>query len=70
MIKISVVIPCRNEVLYIHECIEAIYGNKLRSEVVLSVFVVDGMSDDGTRDILHALAAKNKLLRIIDNPNR
>lgn len=67
MIKISVVIPCRNEVLYIRECIEAIYGNKLRSEVVLSVFVVDGMSDDGTRELVLNLEKKFPNLKLVDN---
>ena len=70
MINISVVIPCRNEVLYIQECIEAIYSNQLTSTVILNVFVVDGMSDDGTRE--HVLALENQFpnLKLIENQKK
>lgn len=70
MIKISVVIPCRNEVLYIRECIEAIYANELTSEVILSVFVVDGMSDDGTRELVLNLEKKFPNLKLVDNEKK
>ncbi|MCO5260288.1 MAG: glycosyltransferase family 2 protein [Crocinitomicaceae bacterium] len=65
--KLSVVIPCRNEALYIEECIEAIYVASLPDEVVLSVYVVDGMSDDGTREIIHQLKDSYPSLELIDN---
>lgn len=65
--KLSVVIPCRNEALYIKECIEAIYVASLPDEVVLSVFVVDGMSDDGTRDVVHQLKDSYPSLELVDN---
>ena len=70
MINISVIIPCRNEVLYIQECIEAIYSNQLTSAVILNVFVVDGMSDDGTRE--HVLALENQFsnLKLIENQKK
>ena len=56
--KLSVVIPCRNEVDYIEECIDAIYLNIVPNDVALSVFVIDGMSDDGTRIKLDDLIMK------------
>lgn len=34
------------------------------------VIVVDGMSDDGTRDVLARLAAEHPNLRVVDNPER
>lgn len=64
---ISVVIPCRNEVLYIEECVEAIYANQLTTDVRLQVFVVDGMSDDGTREKVQNLQSKFLTLKLIDN---
>ncbi len=70
MIKISIVIPCRNEVLYIKECIEAIYANVLTTEVVLSVFVVDGMSDDGTRELILSLENQFPNLKLVDNEKK
>lgn len=64
---VSVVIPCRNEVAFIAECIVAIYANKIDTSVSLNVFVVDGMSDDGTRENIQALQAQYPSLRLIDN---
>ena len=65
--KVSVVIPCRNEVNYIQECIEAIYANDISEFIELSVFVVDGMSDDGTRERVSSLINRFPSLKLIDN---
>ena len=65
--KISIVIPCRNEVNYIKRCVESIAKVSL-SENELEVFVVDGMSDDGTRLVLAGLIKKYEWLQCIDNP--
>lgn len=64
---VSVVIPCRNEVAFIQECIDAIYANKINTDVFLNVFVVDGMSDDGTREKIQSLQNKYPSLQLIDN---
>lgn len=65
--KLSVVIPSRNEAPYIEECLDAIYGSEISHEVEMSVFVVDGMSDDGTRDKVLALKEKYPTLHLVDN---
>lgn len=65
--KISVVIPCRNEVKFIKECIDAVYASKLRDGIELHVFVVDGMSEDGTRAIIGQMKAVYPSLQLIDN---
>ncbi len=67
MNRISVVIPCRNEALYIKECIQAIYANELPMDTLLHVFVVDGMSDDGTREIVLELEHEYPHLKLVDN---
>ncbi len=67
MNRISVVIPCRNEALYIKECIQAIYANELPMDTQLHVFVVDGMSDDGTREIVLELEQEYPNLKLVDN---
>lgn len=67
MNRISIVIPCRNEVLYIKECIAAIYANELPVDTVLNVFVVDGMSDDGTRKVVLDLEKEFPNLKLVDN---
>lgn len=65
--NISVVIPCRNEVNYIEECIRAVYNSDINESIVLNVFVVDGMSDDGTRDIVVQLKREFQSLHLLDN---
>jgi len=64
---LTVVIPCRNESKYIKECIEAIYACDLPVETQIKVFVVDGMSDDGTREIVSELTTTYQHLSLIDN---
>lgn len=65
--KISIVIPCRNERIYIAECIHAIYNCSLPLETEIRVFVVDGMSDDGTREEVNNLMKTYESLELIDN---
>ena len=67
--KISVVVPCRNESKYIAECIDAIFKCDLPNNSELNVFIVDGMSDDGTRQIVLDLMENYPFLYLIDNLN-
>lgn len=67
MKRISVVVICRNEVRNIQECIEAIYASEVVDNVQLNVFIVDGISDDGTREKIVALQTNFPTLKIIDN---
>lgn len=69
MLKLSVVVPCRNEKEYIRECIDAIFHSIYPDNVELSVMVVDGMSNDGTREILDDLKQVYDSLIVIDNTN-
>lgn len=67
MIKISVVVPCRNEVSFIEECIRAVFDSKLKQETQISVYIVDGMSNDGTREKVLALQNEFRNLMLVDN---
>ncbi len=67
--KVSVAIPCRNEVKYIEGCVEAILKSDYPNDK-LEVIVVDGMSVDGTRDILKTLSDKYSNVRMVDNPEQ
>lgn len=66
---VSVVIPCRNEVASIEGCIRSILAQQ-SPPGDFEVLVADGMSDDGTRDILSRLAAESPRIRVIDNEQR
>ena len=68
--KVSVLIPCRNEVQYIERCIKNAY-NFDAPQGGFEVIVIEGMSDDGTRDILFRIMKENySNLILIDNPLR
>lgn len=67
MKKLTVVVPCRNESIFIEECIHAIYNCSLPEQIQLSVFVVDGLSDDGTRDKVLQLIKIYPSLHLVDN---
>lgn len=68
--KVSVLIPCRNEVQFIERCIKNAY-NFDAPQGGFEVIVIDGMSDDGTRDILFRMREQNySNLIMIDNPLR
>ncbi len=67
---ISVVIPCRNEHEFIEECISSVYLNVLDDLHQLNVIVVDGLSDDGTREIVQRIIPQYKNLYLVDNPQQ
>jgi succinoglycan biosynthesis protein ExoA len=64
---VSIVVPCRNERYQIEIALQSILAQE-SPPGGFEVIVADGMSDDGTRDILSKLANENSKIRIIDNP--
>ena len=66
---VSIIVPCRNEVVSISRCLESILASNYPFDRV-EVIVADGMSTDGTRNILRQIAIADARLRLIDNPAR
>ena len=66
---VSVIVPCRNERSSIERSVRSILEQEPPSGG-FEVIVADGMSDDGTREVLEDLADKHPHLRVVDNPNR
>lgn len=66
---VSVIVPCRNEIKHINSCIESISSQDYPAEK-LEILMVDGMSDDGTRDVIARFASTNPAIQLIDNPQR
>jgi glycosyltransferase involved in cell wall biosynthesis len=64
---VSVIIPCRNERNHIETVIRSILDQK-PPPGGFEVIVADGMSDDGTREILRRLSNDDSRLHIVDNP--
>tara|TARA_Y100001958_G_C21247059_1_gene577997 strand:+ start:5134 stop:6159 length:1026 start_codon:yes stop_codon:yes gene_type:complete len=64
---ISVIIPCRNELNHIEKLINSIYESDYPKNLI-EIIVVDGMSNDGTRDLLFSIVNKRKInIKVIDN---
>lgn len=56
--KISVIIPCRNEKGHIRKFMESALAQELDPGWEMEIVVADGMSDDGTREDLRAYAGQ------------
>lgn len=66
---LSVICPIYNEERYIRGCIESVLAQDFPHDD-LEVIFADGMSTDGTRDIVAQYAAAHPWIRLIDNPRR
>jgi glycosyltransferase involved in cell wall biosynthesis len=67
--SISIIIPCRNEAGCIAEVLDSILAQDLTG-FAWEVLIADGMSDDGTREILDRFSQAEPRIRVIDNPRR
>ena len=68
---VTIVMPIRNEAAYIERSLGAILAQDHPSER-MEVLVADGMSDDGTREIVRQLATRYSqvAIQVFDNPGR
>jgi glycosyltransferase involved in cell wall biosynthesis len=66
---ISVIVPCRNEAKHIGLCLESLLTSDFPKNQ-LEILVVDGMSDDGTREAVLEYARRYPFLKMVDNPAR
>jgi glycosyltransferase involved in cell wall biosynthesis len=67
----TIVLPIRNEARHIAACLEGILAQDYPHDR-MEVLVMDGMSDDATRDIVARVAARHAAIavRILDNPGQ
>lgn len=68
---VSVVLPIRNEARHIRACLERLLTQDYPAEK-LEILVIDGMSEDETRDIVQEIIREHpeRRLRLLDNPKR
>jgi len=66
---VSVLIPVRNEVGFIAKCLQAVSEQDFPSNLV-EVLVVDGMSDDGTYELLQSWTALAANRFVFQNPGK
>lgn len=67
--RVTVIVPCRNEIGSLPPFLECLSAQELNG-IELEVLVADGMSDDGTREILEQFSSTAIGLSIIDNPQK
>jgi len=63
---VSVVIPCRNERAHIEAMLQSVVQSDYPHER-FEIVVADGMSTDGTREILDAAASQDRRIRVLNN---
>ena len=66
---ISIILPIRNEAKYIKQTLESILCQK-NIEQEIEFLIVDGMSTDGTRDIIIKYQKDHPNIQLIDNPEK
>ena len=69
LVPISIIIPCRNEKKYIGRCLDSIVANDYPKDR-LEVLVIDGISEDGTREIVERYTQRYPFIRLLDNPKK
>lgn len=66
---ISIIIPCRNEEKYIGRCLDSVIIQDYPKEE-MEVLVVNGASEDKTREIVKDFAEKHPSIKLLENPKK
>lgn len=66
---VSIIIPCRNEEKFISSCLDSIIENDYPKER-LEALIVDGMSNDGTREIVNKYSKEYPYIKLLENPKK
>jgi len=66
---VSILIPVHNEEVYIHRCLRAVLSQDYPADMV-EVWVADGMSSDGTREIINEYISQNPNVFLMENPGQ
>jgi glycosyltransferase involved in cell wall biosynthesis len=68
-LNVSIIVPCRNEAKFIAKFLDSLLANDY-PQTNLEVLVVDGMSDDGTRDIIKSYSERYGFINLLDNAKK
>ncbi len=66
---VTIIMPIRNEADFIERALRSVLDNDYPAEK-MEILVVDGMSDDGTREIVARLSEGDSRIRMLDNPKQ
>lgn len=68
-LKLTIIVPCYNEQQHIEACLSSLLDNEFDRNL-WEILVIDGMSDDRTRDIVAQFGQRHPFVRLVDNPER
>jgi len=66
---VSIIIPCRNEELYIEKCVRSLLASNYPKSLI-TIYVCDGLSDDKTVEIVQKIAAEETCVKLLINENQ
>jgi glycosyltransferase involved in cell wall biosynthesis len=66
---VSIIVPIYNEADCIEQCLNSIIENSYPADRT-EVLVIDGMSNDGTSEIVRRIESKNARIHLLNNPQR
>jgi len=67
LFDVSIIIPCRNEEKFISRCLDSLISQDYPKEN-LEILVVDGISEDKTRQIVRRYSKKYPFIKLLENP--
>jgi GT2 family glycosyltransferase len=67
--RVTIVAACRNEIGHLRGFVDSILAQQT-DDMILEAIVADGMSTDGTRELLDDYASRFPNLRVISNPQK
>jgi len=70
MRTISVIVPCRNEIRHIRDFLESLLAQELDADLQCEFLIADGMSNDGTRNVLCEWQGRFAGLVVFDNKDQ
>jgi len=68
-IRVSIIVACRNEITHIQRFLDSLLSQDMEG-IPWEAILADGLSDDGTREILDEYSAQNSHLMVLSNPGR
>jgi len=68
-LKVSIIIPCRNEEKHIGKCLDSLLKNNYPKDLI-EIIVIDGMSKDDTREIIKKYIKKYPFIKLSNNSKK
>jgi succinoglycan biosynthesis protein ExoA len=68
-VRVTIIVACRNEIQHISDLLDSLLSQEMAG-LSWEAIIADGMSDDGTSEVLKKYSVKSPQLRVIVNPGR